>query len=106
MRIAILSDIHANLAALEAVIRKVDDLGISTAWCLGDIVGYVLVLLRLGSALRCARHGGTAGSGARVLLEVEWERRGGYGSTTVAPDMPSRIRRRACSLRRSSSEAG
>ena len=40
MRIAILSDIHSNLAALEAVIRKVDDLGISTAWCLGDIVGY------------------------------------------------------------------
>jgi diadenosine tetraphosphatase ApaH/serine/threonine PP2A family protein phosphatase len=40
MRIAILSDIHSNLAALEAVIRKMDDLGISTAWCLGDIVGY------------------------------------------------------------------
>ncbi len=40
MRIAILSDIHSNLAALEAVIQKMDDLGISTAWCLGDIVGY------------------------------------------------------------------
>ena len=40
MRIAILSDIHSNLAALEAVIRKMDDLGISNSWCLGDIVGY------------------------------------------------------------------
>ena len=40
MHIAILSDIHSNLAALEAVTRKMDDLGISTAWCLGDIVGY------------------------------------------------------------------
>jgi diadenosine tetraphosphatase ApaH/serine/threonine PP2A family protein phosphatase len=40
MRIAILSDIHSNLAALEAILVKMDALGISTAWCLGDIVGY------------------------------------------------------------------
>lgn len=40
MRIAILSDIHSNLAALEAVLLKMDSLAISTVWCLGDIVGY------------------------------------------------------------------
>jgi hypothetical protein len=38
MRVLVLSDIHANITALEAVI---DDAGpIDTAWCLGDLVGY------------------------------------------------------------------
>jgi diadenosine tetraphosphatase ApaH/serine/threonine PP2A family protein phosphatase len=38
MRILIVSDIHANLTALQAVI---DDAGeIDAAWCLGDLVGY------------------------------------------------------------------
>jgi diadenosine tetraphosphatase ApaH/serine/threonine PP2A family protein phosphatase len=40
MRAAILSDIHSNLPALQAVLRRVEDLQISTLWCLGDIVGY------------------------------------------------------------------
>jgi predicted phosphodiesterase len=38
MRILIISDIHANLAALEAVL---EDAGhFDSAWCLGDLVGY------------------------------------------------------------------
>ncbi|MFZ6026517.1 MAG: metallophosphoesterase family protein [Chloroflexota bacterium] len=38
MRILIISDIHANLTALETVL---DDAGqIDAAWCLGDLVGY------------------------------------------------------------------
>ena len=40
MRIAILSDIHANLIALEAVLAEVDTLGPDALWCLGDTVGY------------------------------------------------------------------
>jgi len=40
MRIAILSDIHANLEALESVLRKIDGSAIDELWCLGDIVGY------------------------------------------------------------------
>jgi diadenosine tetraphosphatase ApaH/serine/threonine PP2A family protein phosphatase len=40
MRAAILSDIHSNLPALQAVLHKVEELQISTLWCLGDIVGY------------------------------------------------------------------
>jgi predicted phosphodiesterase len=35
-----LSDIHANLEALNAVLADVADQGISTIYCLGDIVGY------------------------------------------------------------------
>jgi predicted phosphodiesterase len=41
MRLAILSDIHSNLAALEAVLADIDaDDGIDEIWCLGDVVGY------------------------------------------------------------------
>jgi diadenosine tetraphosphatase ApaH/serine/threonine PP2A family protein phosphatase len=40
MRIAILSDIHANYHALEAVLAAVDAEGVDEIWCLGDTVGY------------------------------------------------------------------
>ncbi len=44
MRYAILSDIHANLEALEAVLAKIDELAheepIEQIWFLGDLVGY------------------------------------------------------------------
>lgn len=40
MRIAIISDIHSNLAALEAVLNKIDSLSVDSIYCLGDIVGY------------------------------------------------------------------
>lgn len=38
--IAILSDIHANLAALEAVLVDIDQRNIKQILCLGDVVGY------------------------------------------------------------------
>jgi predicted phosphodiesterase len=38
MRILVISDIHANLTALEAVIADAGE--IDAAWCLGDVVGY------------------------------------------------------------------
>jgi len=38
MRILILSDIHANLTALEAVLADAGE--VDAAWCLGDLVGY------------------------------------------------------------------
>jgi diadenosine tetraphosphatase ApaH/serine/threonine PP2A family protein phosphatase len=39
MRILVLSDIHANLAALEAVLEAANDQW-DRIWCLGDLVGY------------------------------------------------------------------
>jgi predicted phosphodiesterase len=40
-RIVILSDVHANLAALEAVLRHAEAAGpVDDVWCLGDTVGY------------------------------------------------------------------
>lgn len=38
--IAILSDIHANQPALEAVLADIDNQGIRQLLCLGDVVGY------------------------------------------------------------------
>jgi predicted phosphodiesterase len=41
MRYAIIADIHANLAALTAVLKDIDEKSdIDEIWCLGDIVGY------------------------------------------------------------------
>jgi len=40
MRVLVVSDIHANLAALEAVIADAATVGYDKVWCLGDTVGY------------------------------------------------------------------
>ena len=40
MKIAVISDIHGNLEALNAVLAKIDALGVQIIFCLGDIVGY------------------------------------------------------------------
>ena len=39
-RIAIISDLHGNRAATEAVLADIDAEGIESIWCLGDLVGY------------------------------------------------------------------
>ena len=38
MRILVISDIHANQAALESVLANAGE--IDAAWCVGDLVGY------------------------------------------------------------------
>jgi predicted phosphodiesterase len=40
IKIAILSDVHANLEALSAVLEDIDASGVNRIFCLGDIVGY------------------------------------------------------------------
>jgi predicted phosphodiesterase len=40
MRIALLSDVHGNLPAFEAVLADVGDDEADEIWCLGDLVGY------------------------------------------------------------------
>ena len=39
-RVALISDVHANLPALRAVIADVEAEGVTRVWCLGDLVGY------------------------------------------------------------------
>jgi diadenosine tetraphosphatase ApaH/serine/threonine PP2A family protein phosphatase len=40
MRVAVITDIHANLPALEAVLEATGAVGVEEIWCLGDVVGY------------------------------------------------------------------
>jgi diadenosine tetraphosphatase ApaH/serine/threonine PP2A family protein phosphatase len=40
LRVAVLSDVHANLHALAAVLAEVDPGHFDAIWCLGDLVGY------------------------------------------------------------------
>jgi predicted phosphodiesterase len=40
MRVAVISDIHSNLCALEAVLSDIEQEAPDRIWCLGDVVGY------------------------------------------------------------------
>jgi diadenosine tetraphosphatase ApaH/serine/threonine PP2A family protein phosphatase len=40
MRVAVISDVHANYHALEAVLEEIDAARVDAVWCLGDTVGY------------------------------------------------------------------
>ena len=40
MRVAVISDVHANYHALEAVLGQIDGAKVDAVWCLGDTVGY------------------------------------------------------------------
>ena len=40
MKVAIISDLHSNREALEAVFAHIRASGVSTLYCLGDVVGY------------------------------------------------------------------
>jgi predicted phosphodiesterase len=40
MRVAVISDVHANLYALQAVLEEIDGEPPDAIWCLGDTVGY------------------------------------------------------------------
>jgi predicted phosphodiesterase len=40
LRVAVISDVHSNLQALEAVLEHASREGYDELWCLGDIVGY------------------------------------------------------------------
>jgi predicted phosphodiesterase len=65
MRIAVLSDIHSNLPALDAV--RADLSGVDEVWVLGDIVGYgpqpnevIVALQEMGARSVLGNHDGAA----------------------------------------------
>jgi putative phosphoesterase len=39
-RVAVITDIHANLPALQAALARIDELAIDSVYCGGDLVGY------------------------------------------------------------------
>lgn len=40
MQVAVISDVHANLHALRAVLESIGGAGVDEIWCLGDTTGY------------------------------------------------------------------
>ena len=75
MTVAVISDIHSNLEALQAVLAEIDSRQIETVVCLGDLVGYNAdpdscvgaVLSRCAQVVRGNHDKAVAG-----LLDVEW----------------------------------
>ncbi len=75
MRVAVLSDIHSNLEALEAVLAAADEMGCDRMLVLGDIVGYgadpdaVIDRLAAREAITIAGNHDLAATGA---FDVSW----------------------------------
>jgi predicted phosphodiesterase len=40
VRVAVISDVHSNLPALERVLEAIDEESAGELWCIGDLVGY------------------------------------------------------------------
>lgn len=74
MRIMVLSDIHANLTALQAVLQDAGP--VDATWCLGDVVGYgpdpneCVALLRQQANLTCLLGNHDAAVLGRIPLET------------------------------------
>ncbi len=88
MRILVISDIHANYNALEAVLADAGE--VDETWCLGDVIGYgpdpnvCIELLRERPRLTCLMGNHDAAVTGRMLLEsfngearrsLEWQER-------------------------------
>ena len=75
MLYAIISDIHANLEALTAVLAAIDEYHVDSVYCLGDIVGYgadpdACVELTLSRAALVVR--GNHDKAVAGLMNLEW----------------------------------
>ena len=70
MRIAIIADIHANLAAFQAVLDDIQRQGrVKEFWCLGDIVGYGPEPQQCLKLLRSLKHVCVAGNHDWAAIE-------------------------------------
>ena len=94
MRIAVVSDIHGNRHAFEAVLDEIESTDCSEMWCLGDLVGYgaepdaCVALARRHAAVCLA---GNHDLGVRGDLPLEEFSRGAalaaqWTQTTIAPE--------------------
>ncbi len=75
MRYAIISDIHANIDALETVLEAIQDEGVDRYLCLGDIVGYgakPTECLERVQALECLTVAGNHDFAALGKIEIDY----------------------------------
>lgn len=89
MKIALISDIHANLEALQATLDAIGAEGVERIVCLGDIVGYntdasacIALLRQAGAVCIAGNHDravtgaiGTEGFSGPAARAVDWTRR-------------------------------
>lgn len=100
MIFAVLSDIHANLEALRAVLAEVDRRAVDQVLCLGDVVGYNadpdqcmrLVLDRCATVIR-----GNHDKAAVGLMDLQWfnpvaREAALWTARALRPDMRERLR--------------
>jgi diadenosine tetraphosphatase ApaH/serine/threonine PP2A family protein phosphatase len=83
--IALLSDIHANLVALEAVLKDMQELDVSTALCLGDTVGYGPDPAACVQLVREHCLAGIMGNHEAMLVVLEKMGAQEFGETVSAP---------------------
>jgi diadenosine tetraphosphatase ApaH/serine/threonine PP2A family protein phosphatase len=74
MRVAVVSDVHGNRQAFEAVLDEITDSECSELWCLGDLVGYgadpdVCVALAHETAAICLAGNHDLGVTGAIALE-------------------------------------
>jgi diadenosine tetraphosphatase ApaH/serine/threonine PP2A family protein phosphatase len=86
MRCAIIADIHANLAAFQAVLDDIERRGgVDEFWCLGDVVGYGPDPHQCIELLRSIKHICVAGN-------HDWAAIGKIGTTEFNPDAATAAR--------------
>ena len=82
MRVAVLSDIHSNLPALEAVLAALPE--VDALWQLGDVVGYGPHPVEVIDRLSAQRAGGVRGNhDAAALGDIDTEWFNGDARTAV-----------------------
>lgn len=98
---AVISDIHSNKEALDAVLSQIDDMRVETIFCLGDLVGYnadpdicvETVMSRSAEVIRGNHDKAVAG-----FLNLDWFNPGARAAaswtrSTVRPQTLETIRR-------------
>lgn len=106
MKIGFISDVHANLPALEAVLRDMTARNVGPVYCAGDILGYytypdevVELLRRRGVNCIAGNHDravlvGTKGMNSIAAAAIEWTREHMSSATRdFINDLPNSIHR-------------
>ncbi|WP_280153736.1 metallophosphoesterase family protein [Piscinibacter sp. XHJ-5] len=84
MKIAVVSDIHGNLAALDAVLADIDEAGADVTVNLGDILSGPLWVAETAERLMALELPTIAGNHERQLLELPRERMGASDAHAAA----------------------
>ena len=83
MRVGFISDIHANVIALEAVLKEMDARGVNKIYNAGDLVGYYPFPVETLDLLRTRRIISIRGNHDRSVLSVDTGRMNPWAASAV-----------------------